>query len=112
LGCDLFQGYFFPDKLEIAGKKIEPSAVKLADIISCLFDPEPDLNKLASVLQDEPSIVMGMLKVANSPLYRKVREVSSIKDVVTRLGLELSRKLVLTYAVLNGNNMPAAVTVL
>ncbi|MEH8018482.1 HDOD domain-containing protein [Rheinheimera muenzenbergensis] len=112
LGCELFQGYFFPDKLEIAGKKIEPSAVKLADIISCLFDPEPDLNKLAAVLQDEPSIVMGMLKVANSPLYRKTREVSSIKEVVTRLGLELSRKLVLTYAVLNSHNTPAAVTVL
>lgn len=112
LGCDLFQGYFFPDRLEIAGKKIEPSAVKLADIISCLFAADPDLNQLAEVLQDEPSIVMGMLKVANSPLYRKTREVSSIKDVVTRLGLELSRKLVLSYAVLNINIMPAAVTVL
>ncbi len=112
LGCDLFQGYFFPDKLEVAGKKIEASALKLADIIACLFEPEPDLNQLAAVLQDEPSITMGMLKIANSPLYRKTREVSSIKEVVTRLGLDLSRKWVLTYAVLNGSNIPAAVTVL
>lgn len=112
LGCSLYQGYFLPDKLDVAGKKITPGAVKLADIMRCLFDAEPDLNQLAAVLQDEPAIVMGMLKVANSPLYRKAREVSSIKDVVTRLGLALSQKLVLTYAVLENSTAPAALTVL
>ena len=112
LGCSLYQGYFLPDKLDVAGKKITPGAVKLADIMRCLFDAEPDLNQLATVLQDEPAIVMGMLKVANSPLYRKAREVSSIKDVVTRLGLALSQKLVLTYAVLENSTAPAALTVL
>lgn len=112
LGFDLFQGYFLARPLIVSGKKIEPSAIRLADIIACLFEAEPDISKLAKVLQDEPSIVMGMLKIANSPLYRKAREVSSIKEVVTRLGLDLTRKWVLMYAVLSCTTPPAAVTVL
>lgn len=112
LGFDLFQGYFLARPMIVSGKKIQPSVIRLTDIISCLFEAEPDIGKLAKLLQDEPSIVMGMLKIANSPLYRKAREVSSIKEVVTRLGLDLTRKWVLMYAVLDNTAPPAAVTVL
>ncbi|WP_215398524.1 EAL and HDOD domain-containing protein [Rheinheimera oceanensis] len=112
LGCELFQGYFLAKPLLIAGKKIEPSVLRLAEIIGCLFADEPDINQLVLLLQDEPAIVMGMLKIVNSPLYRKTREVSSVKEMVTRLGLELTRKWVLMYAVLNNTAPTAAITVL
>nr|WP_275692709.1 EAL domain-containing protein [Rheinheimera hassiensis] len=112
LGCELFQGYFLAKPLLIAGKKIEPSVLRLAEIIGCLFADEPDINQLVLLLQDEPAIVMGMLKIVNSPLYRKTREVSSVKEMITRLGLELARKWVLMYAVLNNTAPTAAITVL
>jgi EAL and modified HD-GYP domain-containing signal transduction protein len=112
LGCELFQGYFLAKPLLIAGKKIEPSVIRLAEIIGCLFADEPDINQLVLLLQDEPAIVMGMLKIVNSPLYRKTREVSSVKEMITRLGLELARKWVLMYAVLNNTAPTAAITVL
>jgi len=112
LGFSWFQGYFLHNKLMVAQKKIEPAAIKLADIISCLFVAEPDINKLATLLQDEPAIVVALLKLANSPLYRKTRPVSSVKEMVLRLGLELTRKWVLTYAVLGSCTQAAAITVL
>ncbi|MCD1598385.1 EAL and HDOD domain-containing protein [Rheinheimera aquimaris] len=112
LGCNLFQGYFLSDALAVDGKKIEPGALKLTEIIRCLFSAEPDINELARLLNDEPAIVMGILKIANSPLYRKTRDVSSVKEMVTRLGLELVRKWVLTYAVLGTATAAAAITVL
>ncbi|MDX5408032.1 MAG: HDOD domain-containing protein [Chromatiaceae bacterium] len=112
LGCQWFQGYFLPDKLTVAGKTLEPSALKLAEIISCLFVDEPDINKLVALLADEPAIVMGLLKLANSPLYRKTRAVNSVKEVVTRLGLTLARKWLLSYAVLSGTNPAAAIMIL
>lgn len=112
LGFDLFQGYFLAKPLLIAGKKIEPSILRLAEIMSCLFADEPDINQLVLLLQDEPAIVMGMLKIVNSPLYRKTREVSSVKEMVTRLGLDLARKWVLMYAVLNNTVPIAAITIL
>src|SRR5690606_32590317 len=112
LGCDLFQGYFLTDALAVDGKKIEPGALKLTEIIRCLFSDEPDINELATLLNDEPAIVMSILKIANSPLYRKTRDVSSVKEMVTRLGLELVRKWVLTYAVLGTTTAASAITVL
>ncbi|GAB60312.1 EAL and HDOD domain-containing protein [Rheinheimera nanhaiensis] len=112
LGCQWFQGYFLPDKLTVDGKTLEPSALKLAEIIGCLFVDEPDINQLATLLADEPAIVMGLLKLANSPLYRKTRAVNSVKEVVTRLGLTLARKWLLSYAVLSGTNAAAAIMVL
>ncbi|HSG53103.1 MAG TPA: HDOD domain-containing protein [Rheinheimera sp.] len=112
LGFSWFQGYFLHNKLMVAQKKIEPAAIKLAEIISCLFVVEPDINKLATLLQDEPAIVVALLKLANSPLYRKTRPVSSVKEMVLRLGLELTRKWVLTYAVLGSCTQAAAITVL
>ena len=112
LGCDLFQGYFLPDKLIVAGKKIEPSALKLSEIIACLFAEEPDINLLAELLRHEPTIVMALLKIANSPLYRKTRAVGTVKEMVTRLGLALARKWVMTYAVLGGSTSAAVTTVL
>ena len=112
LGCELFQGYFLPDTLSVDGTKIPPATIKLAQIISCLFVEEPDINKLALLLSDEPAIVMGLLNIANSPLYRKTRAVSSVKEIVMRLGFALARKWILTYAVLGGSTPAAAITVL
>lgn len=112
LGFVWFQGYFLHNTLVVAQKKIEPAAIKLAEIISCLFVDEPDINKLADLLRDEPALVVALLKLANSPLYRKTRPVSSVKEMVLRLGLELTRKWVLTYAVLGSCTQAAAITVL
>lgn len=112
LGCDLFQGYFLTKSLLVAGKKMEPGALKVAEIISCLFAAEPDIAQLSALLKNEPNIVMGLLKIANSPLYRRTREVGSIKETVTRLGLELTRKWLLMCAVLSGTSPAAAITVL
>ncbi|MDP2713663.1 EAL and HDOD domain-containing protein [Rheinheimera sp.] len=112
LGCDLFQGYFLTKSLLVAGKKMEPSALKVAEIISCLFAAEPDIAQLSALLKNEPNIVMGLLKIANSPLYRRTRAVSSVKETVTRLGLELTRKWLLMCAVLSGTSPAAAITVL
>lgn len=112
LGCSLFQGSFLPDTLTINDKKIEPGALKLAQILGCLFGAEPDINRLSQLLADEPAIVIAMLKIANSPLYRKTREVGSVKEMVTRLGLELVRKWILLYAVMGSSTEQAAITVL
>ena len=112
LGFELFQGYFLPERLSVANKNIEPSVLKLAQLIGCLFADEPDINLLTSLLSDEPTIVIGMLSIANSPLYRKTREVSSVKEMTTRLGLALMRKWVLMYAVLGTTSSASAMTVL
>lgn len=107
MGFDLFQGYFLSRPILVTGKKVPAGTLRLAELIDNLFQPEPDISKLTEQLTDEPNLVVGLLRIANSPLYRKTREVSSIKELIVRLGLDIVRKWVLMFAVLN-NTRPAA----
>lgn len=100
LGFSLFQGYFLARPELVTGKKIPSSALKMAELINNLFQQEPDINKLAALLNDEPTLVLAMLRIANSPLYRKTREVSSVKEVIVRLGLDLTKKWILIFSLL------------
>ena len=107
MGFDLFQGYFLSRPILVTGKKVPAGTLRLAELIDNLFQPEPDVSKLTQQLTDEPNLVIGMLRIANSPLYRKTREVNSIKELIVRLGLDIVKKWVLMFAVLH-NCRPAA----
>lgn len=111
LGFTLFQGYFLARPELVTGKKLPVATLKLAELIDNLFQPEPDIAKLSRQLNDEPTLVIGMLRIANSPMYRKTREVSSVKDLIVRLGLDIVKKWVLMFAVLN-NCSPAAASLI
>lgn len=111
LGFTQFQGYFLARPELVTGKKLPVATLKLAELIDNLFQPEPDIAKLSRQLNDEPTLVIGMLRIANSPLYRKTREVSSVKDLIVRLGLDVVKKWVLMFAVLN-NCSPAAASLI
>lgn len=112
LGFSLFQGYFLARPEVVTGKTVPPAALKIAELINNLFQAEPDINKLSVQLADEPALVMGMLRIANSPLYRKTREVSSVKELTMRLGLDLARKWILMFSILNRCSPAAAGLVL
>ncbi|MBU1312341.1 MAG: EAL domain-containing protein, partial [Gammaproteobacteria bacterium] len=111
MGFTLFQGYFLARPELVTGKKVPAATLKLAELIDNLFQPEPDIAKLSRQLNDEPTLVIGMLRIANSPLYRKTREVSSVKDLIVRLGLDVVKKWVLMFAVMN-NCSPAAASLI
>ncbi|HSG53486.1 MAG TPA: HDOD domain-containing protein, partial [Rheinheimera sp.] len=104
--------YFLAKPELVSGKKVPAAALKLALLIETLFQSEPDINKLSALLNDEPTLVLGMLRIANSPLYRKTRDVSSVKELLMRLGIDLTRKWVLMFAVLNQSNPATASLVL
>ncbi|MBZ9611770.1 EAL and HDOD domain-containing protein [Rheinheimera maricola] len=111
MGFDLFQGYFLARPELVIGKKVPVATLKLAHLIDSLFQAEPDIAKLSAQLNDEPTLVIGMLRIANSPLYRKTREVSSVKELIVRLGLDVVKKWLLMFAVLN-NCSPAAASLI
>lgn len=111
MGFDLFQGYFLARPELVIGKKVPVATLKLAELIDSLFQAEPDIAKLSAQLNDEPTLVIGMLRIANSPLYRKTREVNSVKELIVRLGLDVVKKWLLMFAVLN-NCSPAAASLI
>jgi HD-like signal output (HDOD) protein len=53
-----------------------------------------DANRIARIVSCDPALAARLLQVANSPLYAGRREVDSLHEAVTRLGLRMVRSLV------------------
>ncbi|WP_404471748.1 HDOD domain-containing protein [Vreelandella venusta] len=101
MGFDLFQGYFFAKPAIIFGKKLTPAALHLARLLSALYTSEPDVDELAGIISADPGVAVSLLKVINSPIYRSSSRITSVKEVVLRLGINNLRRWVALVAVVN-----------
>lgn len=62
---------------------LSPKAMKLQQEI---IKPDPDFKTVIQQIQTDPTLTSQVLKAANSPFYRGLGEVETIKDAVLRLG--------------------------
>ena len=59
-------------------------------------DPNSSLTKLAGVIETDLALATGILRLANSPLYRIGRTIESLGPAVVRLGLRETQSLIVT----------------
>ncbi|HLN33075.1 MAG TPA: HDOD domain-containing protein [Gemmataceae bacterium] len=59
-------------------------------------NPKTPLNALAALIERDVTLATGILKLANSPLYRIGRSVESVNQAVVRLGLRETQSLLIT----------------
>jgi HD-like signal output (HDOD) protein len=83
-------------------KKINDNTLQLAslpDIIikvnRVLADENKGMADIAKVVQNEIALSVRIIHVANSPALRGEREITSINDAITRLGIVLVKNLAL-----------------
>jgi putative nucleotidyltransferase with HDIG domain len=91
-----------PAKLEIELDKIEglPTLPTVyAEVEALCKDPNVDADKLAKVIETDPSITMKLLKLSNSAFFGFKREIRAIKDSVALLGNETVQQAVLSISV-------------
>ncbi|RDH81451.1 MAG: hypothetical protein DIZ80_15325 [endosymbiont of Galathealinum brachiosum] len=60
---------------------------------------EADIEHIGKIVELDPAISTRLIKVANSPLTRGVNPIHSMRDVIVRLGLKMTRNLVLSFSV-------------
>jgi len=60
---------------------------------------DADIDKIGKIIELDPAISTRIFKVANSPLTRGVNPIHSIRDAIVRLGLKMTRNLVLSFSV-------------
>lgn len=78
---------------------ILPSLPDLALRIRRAIDDEvSDARMIARLVESDPAMAAKLLKVANSALYGGVGSIESTSGAVVRLGMETTKKLVLTFA--------------
>ncbi len=59
------------------------SVISLLDIIE---DPEVDVDKLLPIVNHDPGLTAGLLKLCNSPLYNFKRRIGSPRDALVLVG--------------------------
>ncbi len=58
-------------------------------------DPTSSLAEMAAVIERDPALAAGILKLANSPLYRTAWAVDSLRHAVVKLGTRECQNLIL-----------------
>lgn len=92
LGFSLFQGYFLARPEIITGARLPPGAAQVAKILQELYVDEVDIAALSRAVERDPGVSLKLLKVANSPLYRGHRSITSMQQALMRIGTEQIRK--------------------
>lgn len=69
------------------GVEIPAMPGDLMEIQRMLASADTEPADLAKAVQRDPSIAAKFVSVANSPLYRGIREVSSVREALSRVGL-------------------------
>ncbi len=59
------------------------------------------INDIAHIIEADPAIAAHLLKLANSPMYRTINPILSIRDAVMRLGMNVTRDYVLMFTIRN-----------
>lgn len=97
-GFELYQGYFLAKPITIYGKKLNAAAMHLTRVLGALYNKDPDMNVIMDLINADPGLAMGLLKVVNSPLFRTRQPITSVQGVVLRLGLDNLRRWVVLIA--------------
>ncbi len=99
LGFELFQGFFFAKPEMVKTKSLSPSQMAMAELLYETSKPELDLASITSVFERDVSLSYKLLRYANSAIFRRRSEISTIKQALVTLGSgELKRFLGLMFA--------------
>ncbi len=87
--------YKYMQSETLALPTIPDVSVKIRRVIN---EPNANSNKIARVVQTDPSITARLIKISNSPLYRGRRKIESCPEALTRLGLKAAQDIITAFA--------------
>lgn len=88
MGYSLFQGYFFSHPCLIGAKNIGTLDANLLGILRELKSEEPDMEKVAGIIESDVGLSYKLLRMANSVYYGKKTPAKSIQEAVVYLGVQ------------------------
>lgn len=75
-----------------------PSLPEIAlRIRKAVEESDTDIEKISRLMELDPALSARLIKVANSPVTRGSSPIHSMRDVVVRMGLKMTRSLVLSF---------------
>lgn len=82
------------DFIDIRDIPTLPEAARAA--IARTLSMEKTVDEIASIIKENPSLTLKILKVANSPLYTAGKRISKMRDAIILLGYKTIKSLILS----------------
>ncbi|ASP46659.1 EAL and HDOD domain-containing protein [Cognaticolwellia beringensis] len=99
LGFVLFQGFFFAKPEMVKTKSLSPSQIAMAELLYETSQTELNLTSITAVFERDVTLSYKLLRYANSAIFKRRSEISTIKQALVTLGsAELKRFLGLMFA--------------
>ncbi len=92
LGFSLFQGFFFSRAEVVKGKKLSPSQITKARLLSFSVKREYDVEEMADIIKADVYLSYRLLKYVNSVYFGLTMEVRSVKHAIVILGIHKLRQ--------------------
>lgn len=80
-------------------RNVPPLPPAVQKTLALLQDPESDLGQLAQAIQLDPGLTANILRLANSSALGAIREVSTVREALVRLGANRVGQLVMASGV-------------
>jgi len=92
MGYSYFQGYFFSKPVIISGRDIPAFKMNYLRMLKELNQPEFDFGRVEDIIKSEVSLSYKLLKYLNSAFFGFRSKITSIRQAVTLLGENETRK--------------------
>jgi putative nucleotidyltransferase with HDIG domain len=81
--------------------KIEPPVMPqvFMEVQNFVHQPESGMDDLIKIIEKDPVLSLRLISVANSPVYRGVQKIESLKIAVARLGLKETLNMVFAIGI-------------
>lgn len=100
-GYSYFQGYFFSRPIVISSHDVPIYLKTYYDIFSEISKTEPDIDVIATAIEHDLSMSYKLLKLINSPAFRPINKITSIKQAIILLGLNELKKWIYVLSLKN-----------
>lgn len=105
IGFDYFQGYFIEKpvilKSEYEAKPIKPVLLHILKAVET-----EDVQNICNKLKEAPEVSIRILRAVNSPYFGLLKEISSIRQAVSLLGVNTLKKLIIMLMLASTNQGP------
>jgi c-di-GMP phosphodiesterase len=107
MGCELFQGYYLRRPEVLAGRRIPANRLSVLSLLAECADVENSAGVIAGIIARDAPLTYGLMRMANSALYRRRSEIRSPAQAVTLLGMDCVFRWATLLALSGNDDCPA-----
>jgi len=97
-GFAAFQGFFFAQPVVLPNRQVSPSQITLLRLVRALYDPRLSLGDLEELVKHDAELCNRILRAVNSAAFARRQTVSSMREALLLLGLNMVRRWASVWA--------------